>query len=469
LVLNSAAVLALPQGEIAGMGTLGVKATIELDNEARQQALAPASSFLSPQQALEPGQSLAGKLAYGGSLLFVIVYYIRPSDWFPAAAIIPFAKITAVLALGGFVLVLLERGGVLHLPKAMIAVVLLFAHLCLTIPFAFWRGGSFQVVIMEFSKVVLIAVSLFVVITTKARLRKMLFVQAAAVTAMTMLSATGRSRLLLRHEAFGNRVQGVEGGVFENPNDLAFIIALTFPLCFAFMLRSSGLLRKAFWAVGLVLMVYTVMVTYSRGGLIALVVSAGVTLWEFGVKGRRHHVILLTALAAIFLVFAGSPANYAERVKTIFDPDSDPTGSSQARRELFNQSVDMTLHHPLFGVGPGNFEVVSGTWHVTHDSYTQLSSEGGIPALLLFLIILWLAFSNVRHAQRIIPRESELGLLASALRASLAAFVVGALFASAPYQFFPYFLFGFASATYQIALLEQGPQSPPTTAPVGNL
>jgi putative inorganic carbon (hco3(-)) transporter len=450
------------------MGTLSAKATIELDKEARQQALAPASSFLSPQQALEPGQSWAGKLAYGGSLLFVIVYYLRPSDWYHPAARIPFAKITAVLALGGFALVLLERGGVLRLPKEMIALVLLFGHLCLTIPFAFWRGGSFQIVIMEFSKVVLIAVTLVVVVTTKARLRKLLFVQAAGVMAMTMLAATGRSRLLSPQEAFGDRVKGV-GSQFDNPNDLAFIIALTFPLCFAFMLRTSSLLRKALWAVGLALMVYTVMVTYSRGGLIALVVSAGVTLWEFGVKGRRHHLILLTALAGIFLLFAGSPANYAERVRTIFHPDEDPTGSSQARRDIFYQSVELTLQHPLLGVGPGNFESVSGTWHVTHDSYTQLSSEAGIPALLLFLAILWWAFSNVRLAQRIVPRQSELGLLVSALRATLASFVVGALFCSVPYHFFPYFLIGFASSAYQIALLEQRHLSPLTVAPEGNL
>ncbi len=444
------------------MGMLGVKATIGLDDEARQGALAPASTLLSPKQGLERGRSWAGKLAYGSLLLFVILYYARPYDWYPVAASIPFGKITGFFALAGFALVLLERGGVLDLPKEMIVLVLLLGHLCLTIPFASWRGGSFKVV-AEFSKVVLITVSLPIVITTKARLRKLLFVQAAAVTAMAMLAATGRSRPVLP-DVIGNRAMGVLGGVFENPNDFAFIIALAFPLCFAFMLRTSSPLRKAFWAVGLVLMAYTVMTTYSRAGLIALVVGAGVTLWEFGVKGRRHHLVLLAALAGILLFFAGHPANYADRVKTIFDPDRDPTGSAQARRDIFYRSIETTLEHPLLGVGPGNFENISGTWRETHDTYTQLSSEGGIPALLLFLIILRLAFSKVRLAQRMVPRQSELGLLASALRASLASFAVGAFFSSVAYHFFPYFLIGFASAAYQIALLEQRHQSPPTVA-----
>ncbi len=450
------------------MGTLGVKATIGLDNEPRQGVLAPASTLLSPKHGLELGRSWAGKLAYASLLLFVIMYYTRPYEWYPVAASIHFGKITAFFALAGFALVLLERGGVLDLPKEMIVLVLLFGHLCLTIPFASWRGGSFEVVAIGFSKVVLITVSLSIIVTTKVRLRKLVFVQAAAVTAMAMLAATGRSRPVLP-DVIGNRVTGVLGGVFENPNDFAFIIALAFPLCFAFMLRTSSPLRKAFWVVGLVLMAYMVMTTYSRAGLIALVVGAGVTLWEFGVKGRRHHLILLTALAGILLFFVGHPANYADRVKSIFDPDQDLTGSAQARQDLFYRSIETTLEHPLLGVGPGNFENISGTWRETHNTYTQLSSEGGIPALLLFLIILRLAFSKVRLAKRIVPRQSELGLLASALRASLASFAVGAVFSSAAYQFFPYFLIGFASAAYQIALLEQRHQSPPTVAQGGNV
>jgi len=54
--------------------------------------------------------------------------------------------------------------------------------------------------------------------------------------------------------------------------------------------------------------------------------------------------------------------------------------SAQQRKELLFKSLKVTVRHPLFGVGPGNFEVVSGAWDVTHNSYTQISAEGGIPA-----------------------------------------------------------------------------------------
>jgi hypothetical protein len=114
------------------------------------------------------------------------------------------------------------------------------------------------------------------------------------------------------------------------------------------------------------------------------------------------------------------------------------------------RSIEVTLEHPLFGVGPGNFEVTSGVWHVTHNSYTQMSSEGGIPALVLFIVILSYGFKNLRRAKRLSGHKKELKLLAKALRGSLAGFVVGAFFASYAYQFFPYFLVAYSTALLRI-------------------
>lgn len=443
------------------MDTSSVKATIDFGDEVRPEAVASPSTPPTRRQGSEPRQSLAGKLAYGGLLLFIVTYYIRPSDWLPLAGNFPFAKITAFFAVAGFALVLVERRGISDLPKEMFVLVLLLGHLCLAVPFAYWRGGSFEV-ISEFWKVVLVALSLPIAVNTRARLRKLLYVQAAAVSIMALLVATGVGGVV-QTEA-GKRAVGVLGGVFENPNDFAFNVALAFPLCFAFLLMTSKPSRKAPWALGLVLMGYTVMTTLSRAGLIALLVGAVMALWEFGAKGRRLYLIVIAAMVGAALLMGGQPGRYNDRLETIFDPDQDPTGSAQERRDLFYRSIDVTLEHPILGVGPGNFQEATLMWRETHNTYTQLSSEGGIPALLFFLVILRLAFVRIRRTQKLVPRKSELSLLASALRASLAAFVVGALFSSVAYQFFPYYLIGFASAMHRIALAEQEQQSSQTLA-----
>ena len=72
-------------------------------------------------------------------------------------------------------------------------------------------------------------------------------------------------------------------------------------------------------------------------------------------------------------------------------------GSLDARRELLTESIRVTMHHPLFGVGPGNFQAYTQSWHVTHNTYTELSSETGLPGLGLFLAILLLTFRSLKQ------------------------------------------------------------------------
>ncbi len=284
---------------------------------------------------------------------------------------------------------------------------------------------------------------------TLRRLRGLIFVQAATVAVMVVVVVWKNQRMA---GVFG-RLSGVLGGIYENPNDLAFAIALAFPFCFMFLLRTRSIWKKSAWAIAMVIMSNAVLSTYSRTGLLVLLVAAGISVWEFGVnvKGRRRHVVVLAGLTALAVSLLGGPAQYGERVATIFNPDLDPTGSAQARRDLLQRSIGVTFEHPLFGVGPGNFQVLSGNWHGAHNSYTQLSAEGGLPALILFLLILWRSFANVHDAKRLARGQPGLLLLAGAVRASLLGFVVGALFGDFAYHFFPYFLVGHASALRQIA------------------
>jgi putative inorganic carbon (HCO3(-)) transporter len=74
---------------------------------------------------------------------------------------------------------------------------------------------------------------------------------------------------------------------------------------------------------------------------------------------------------------------------------------------LLYSGLKLTARHPIFGVGPGNFPtahwseaLAEGTrvgWNVTHNTYLQLSSETGIPGLLLFVAFLFNAFRATRR------------------------------------------------------------------------
>src|SRR5207245_4695548 len=117
-----------------------------------------------------------------------------------------------------------------------------------------------------------------------------------------------------------------------------------------------------------------------------------------------------------------SSATLVERLKGTFNPKQDAAsayGSAQQREQLFRRSLEVTEDHPLLGVGPGNFHVISGNWQVAHNSFTEMSAEGGLPALALYVWILWSGFRNLRAIKRFARGRRTLTVLASGLNASL--------------------------------------------------
>lgn len=391
--------------------------------------------------------------AYFWLVLFLVVYCARPEDWIPGLHILPLAKITGLFALVAFIASAGQSGrGVARLPREMVYLFLLLVQLGLAAIFSFvWRGGAVNQV-LDFAKVVLIMPLVVLAVTTLARLRRLLFLQAACV-AMIAVIALVKSRLVT------GRLEGTLNGIYSNPNDLAFAMALTFPFCFAFLLRTRSGWRKAFWALAMIAMSYALLLTASRGGILAMVIGGSVSLWEFGLRGRRLHLVVLAVVIGVaVLIFGGR--RLEERFEALANPSKDPTAyaTAQLRREMLWRSLVVTAEHPLFGVGPGNFQVISGSWRDTHNSYTQMSSEAGVAALILYLMILWRTRSNIRRARQLASEQQELQLWVGALNASFLAFLIGSFFANVAYHFFPYFLVAYASVLPAIASADDAAQ-----------
>jgi putative inorganic carbon (hco3(-)) transporter len=391
--------------------------------------------------------------AFAALSLFMVIYCARPEDWIPGLAVIPLAKITGALALIGLVFSL---GNVrTRLPIEVWFLVLLIGQLFLTVPMSpVWKGGAFQTT-LQFSNVVVIVIVMTLAVNSAKRLRQLVFIQAASVAAIAGVT-------IWKGRSLGGRLEGMLGGYYSNPNDLALAIVISLPLCLPFLFLTDRKFSKVAWAFGMLVMTYAIFVTGSRGGFVALVCAAVVCLWEFAIRGRRRYLLVVTAVTAL-IFWQFSSDTLRERLEATFNPaaenqaktglgkDAYAYGSAQERKELFWRSIDVTEEHPLFGVGPGNFEEVSGHWRETHNGYSQISSEGGVPAFILYVLILWSGFRNIRETKRLRAKNTELIMLAGGLRASLVAYVVGSVFNSAAYQFFPYFLVAYTTALFSIA------------------
>ncbi len=126
--------------------------------------------------------------AYWALLVFSFLYYARPEDVIPGLNVISVAKIAGGLAVVGLIAGLMTQKGKVKFPLEVKLLLLLGAQMCLTIPFAYWRGGAFATVFEKYSKGVIVAILVSMLVTNLPQLRKLLWVQAAAMVVTAIAS-----------------------------------------------------------------------------------------------------------------------------------------------------------------------------------------------------------------------------------------------------------------------------------------
>jgi O-antigen ligase len=377
---------------------------------------------------------------------FYVVYCARPEDWFTPIGILPLAKITGVGAVLAFMFS--GRKGkrkFRELPIETYFLLLMIAVLMLSSMISpVWRGGAITRT-MDFSKVWIVYALTFLLVTDLSKFRRIVFIQAASVPVVCLLSIVkGHNRV---------RLDGVLGGIYSNPNDLAFAIALSLPFCLMFLLTAPSRFRKVLWAAGMLVMVLALFMTASRGGFITLACTAMICLWHFGVKGKRFYLIAITALVGVVLLaVAGKTMTqrftslWTERHELHTREEKRAFDSFEQRQFLIDRAIEGIQEYPVLGIGTQNFEIYSTVWREVHMTYLQIAVEGGITSLILFLLFFGRGFWNVRRLLKRKDLTPELQLFAGALHSVLVGFAVGALFAPEAYQFFPFFTVAYTAA-----------------------
>jgi O-antigen ligase len=144
------------------------------------------------------------------------------------------------------------------------------------------------------------------------------------------------------------------------------------------------------------------------------------------------------------------------------------SASTQSRKQLLRHSLIFTIRHPLFGVGPGMFEVADdaymrdlgfrrGSWLGTHNSYTQVSSELGIPGFLFFVAAVWMALKSTYTLYRRTrgdPRLEEMGNVTLGFHYCMVVYAVTILFEHIAYSIMLPVFGGMAACLVQTAEAE---------------
>jgi O-antigen ligase len=389
--------------------------------------------------------------AFSGAFFWLSAFYFtycaRPEDWIPGLGYLPLAKISALFAFLGLLLQLgRSKRGVRQLPREAVYLLSLVGILFVSAAFSpIWRVGALSRTI-DFSKVCVAWLLTLMLVTSIVRLRRVIFIQTISVVVITAVSIVkGHAK---------PRLEGVIGGIYANPNDLAFAIVLSLPFALAFLVAARRMSVKLGWAIGMLIMVAALFMTASRAGFITLLISGAVCLWHFGIRGRRLYLLVAVAfVGSVLLLTSGHLLK--DRMLALFGdiPNADARlayASYETRQFLMRRAVEGIIHHPVLGIGVRQFEVYSTIWREVHMTYLQIAVEGGIASLVLYLLFFRRGFSNLRRLRKRRDLDSEMKLFVGALHSSLVGFVVGACFAPEAYQFFPYFTVAYSSVVLKL-------------------
>jgi len=287
------------------------------------------------------------------------------------------------------------------------------------------------------------------------------------------------SRLFASGTGFGGRL-GLEFGSISNPNDFSAHLLFTLPfLLWAGLSVRSVVLRGAPLLL-VVYGIYIILMTASRGAFLALAVA--MLFFLFRAKTSQRLVLLGLAPLVVLILVPFVPRNTWRHIRSFSageDADLGAIESIDSRQYTLRKSLEYTFQHPLFGVGPGQFAWYEGTnnryggtthgyWHETHNTYTQVSSECGIPALILFLcgIISTFLLTNATYRQaRRRPECKDIAVAAFCIMLAMVSFLTAILFLSFAYLFYLPALAGLAISLARTAKAEFDSRTPSALEP----
>ncbi len=384
-------------------------------------------------------------------MFFTFVLFMAPQASFPILAPLYLAKLSAGLALAVYVLDRLSHARPLTVGGPAVRLVLcLLALATFSIPFSLWPGGSLDLLRDEFLKSILIFILIANTVNTTRRMKIMI----GSMTLWCVIIAwTGIQEYLAGNFYSGHRIFGYASPLAANPNDLALTMNMVLPLVIGLYFAARKGLPRAFLLAAIGCMAGAVIASFSRGGFLTIMAIL-IALIINHLKERGPATLIWTCVGlALLLVLL--PAGYSDRVYSIFDFKADPTGSADARWDSMVLAWNTMLAHPVLGVGLGmhglDFLHQLGNWHWSgvHNVYLQIGADLGVPGLLVYLLTLWYLFNGNRQSLKHIrqsPEARELLELGNGIQVALVGFLVGAFFAPVAYEFYFFYIAGFAVA-----------------------
>jgi len=244
-----------------------------------------------------------------------------------------------------------------------------------------------------------------------------------------------------------------------NRNEFASTLVSMTSLAYIFFRDDNRVFVKIFLGFCLFSFISGVILTYSRGGAIAL----GVTLFTLLLQDKQKIKPIFFLLIIGVLIGTKISDKYINRIKSIKHYEQDV--SAMGRLATNYAAINMLKKHPLLGVGAGNYNDVFldytpenlKQWVAPgksiHNIILQVASETGFIGLFIFNLLIMKSFIDVIKLKKTCLQHKQLESLrhiATALGTALLGFFVAKQFGPGAYYSYIYIFLPLIVATKQI-------------------
>lgn len=258
--------------------------------------------------------------------------------------------------------------------------------------------------------------------------------------------------VVARDEATGQEGRARHAGPVGEQNRWAQCLAVVVPLGIALAARDRSRLVRITALASLGAIAVGIVLTYSRGATLGLLLAALVAL---ALKWVPRTATLL-GLAAVVLVAVVAAPVFVSRASTVVtargsatgqeaidgtDPDA-TDGSFENRAVEASAAIAVFVHHPLVGVGPGLFPTyfqdearrlgadrIVGVDRQAHNLYLGLAADSGVLGLVAFGGVLVTTLGPLAAGRRrLLASRPDLAALATGYAMALVVYLTTGLF-----------------------------------------
>lgn len=240
-------------------------------------------------------------------------------------------------------------------------------------------------------------------------------------------------------------------------NSFAGSLAFTFPVAYILSRTAKNKIPKLLAMFAAAWCVIGVILTYSRGGFVALMAGICALIFFERKKWRIISVVLILSI----LILPRLSEKYINRVQSIETYHED--SAAMARVGANYAAINMIKENPIFGVGAGNYNdlvmdyvPIEYRQNVAyglsiHNVIMQATSETGIVGAVIFLLLVFGGFKNTFIGKGARNKDSGLYELALMLRIALFAVFIAQQFGQGAYYGNLYLILPLASSLKTIS------------------